>query len=263
MIRNQLLRKRPLLVIALGAGALMVYGCSGGTESTPPSAVQPAPPASAPSRINFGGGIATSFLSRDAGGAPLTLGVRLSQEVITGVGPAQLSAILELPPAADLLPFNHIQIDWMPGGHSPFGVYNLPHFDVHFFMIGQTERANITLADRTAMFRVPQESAIPSGYRADSEGFAAMGVHWLDSQAPEFAQQPFTRTMIHGFHDGRMIFQEPMVTKAFLETRPDFRAPVAQPREYARPGYYPTSYRIAYDAATGDYIIALDSLKRR
>jgi len=263
MIRNQWRGKRPLLVIALGASALMVYGCSGGTASTTPRADPPAPPVSAPPRINFGGGIVTSFVSKDASGTPITLGIRLSREVISGVGPGQLSAILELPPEADLSPFNHIQIDWNPAGHPPAGVYHLPHFDVHFFMIGRTDRAAITLADRTAMFRLPPESAIPAGYRADIEGFAGMGVHWLDGQAPEFAQQPFTRTMIHGFHDGRMIFQEPMVTKAFLETRPDFRAPVAQPREYSRPGFYPTTYRIAYDAVTGDYIIALDGLTRR
>ena len=263
MIRPQWRNQRPRLVMALGASAVMVYGCSGGTASTTPRDDQPAPPVPASTRIDFGGGTVTSFVSKDAAGTPITLGIRLSRGVITGVGSVHLSAILELPRDADLSPFNHIQLDWMPSGHAPDGIYFLPHFDAHFFMIGQADRAAITLADRTAMFRQPQERTIPAGYRADSEGFAGMGVHWLDSQAPEFAQQPFTRTMIHGFHDGRMIFQEPMVTKAFLETRPDFRAPVAQPREYSRPGFYPTTYHIAYDAATGDYIIALDGLTRR
>ncbi len=266
MIRSHWRSKNPLRVIALGASTLMVYACSAGPASTSPRAEPPPPPAQPPvsaTRINFGAGTVTSFVTKDASGTPITLGVRLSREVITGTGAAQLSAILELPPEANLSPFNHVQVDWNPSGHPPAGVYHLPHFDLHFFMISQTARAEITLADRAAMFRQPSEGSIPVGYRADIEGFAGMGVHWLDGQSPEFAQQAFTRTMIQGFHHGRMIFQEPMVTKAFLETRPDFQAPIAQPREYPRPAYYPTTYRIAYDAATGDYVIALEGLTRR
>jgi hypothetical protein len=60
-----------------------------------------------------------------------------------------------------------------------------------------------------------------------------------------------------------MIFAEPMVTKAFLETKPDFRAPIATPARYAAAGRYPTEYRVYWNEATREYRVALSGLVER
>lgn len=77
-----------------------------------------------------------------------------------------------------------------------------------------------------------------------------MGVHWLEIASPEL-QDPvspdhhaFTYTFIHGSWNGKFIFDEPMITRAFLLTQPDLTLPLSQPAQFTRPGYYPTNYRI-------------------
>jgi len=62
---------------------------------------------------------------------------------------------------------------------------------------------------------------------------------------------------------GHDTFIEPMMTKAFLETRPNLLTPVAVPRSYSRPGYYPVQYGVRYDAAQREYGISLEGLALR
>ena len=68
---------------------------------------------------------------------------------------------------------------------------------------------------------------------------------------------------IYGSWDGRLTFAEPMITKAFIESKPDFRAPVAMAEKYEVAGYYPSSYRIYWDEATREYRITLTGLVQK
>jgi len=56
--------------------------------------------------------------------------------------------------------------------------------------------------------------------------------------------------MVYGFYDGKMVFIEPMTTKAYLESKPDETKAISTPTRYAVAGRYPASYRVAFDAAT-------------
>ena len=68
-------------------------------------------------------------------------------------------------------------------------------------------------------------------------GFPRMGLHWADAAAPEFSGQPFVKTFIYGSYDGAFIFAEPMLTKAYLESKPVATAtPVKVPAQYACAG---------------------------
>ncbi len=58
-----------------------------------------------------------------------------------------------------------------------------------------------------------------------------------------------------------MIFVEPMVTLAYLNTRPNLTFPVKAPAQYSRRGYYPTHYSVRYDKHSRAYIAALGGLK--
>lgn len=41
-------------------------------------------------------------------------------------------------------PFDHVAIDWNPKGHIPPNIYDVPHFDFHFYMTSYEERSQIT-----------------------------------------------------------------------------------------------------------------------
>ena len=73
-----------------------------------------------------------------------------------------------------------------------------------------------------------------------------MGNHLNNSKAPELAPNgpKFTHTFIFGAHDGNVTFYEPMITRAFLASRPDICVPIKQPQAWAVDGHYPTTYCI-------------------
>jgi hypothetical protein len=64
-----------------------------------------------------------------------------------------------------------------------------------------------------------------------------MGVHWTDTLAAEFHGHPFDETFIYGFYHGKMVFVEPMITRALLASHPDVTAPVKQPRAFNAAGF--------------------------
>jgi hypothetical protein len=158
-------------------------------------------------------------------------------------------------------------LNWNPGGHEPPGVYDTPHFDFHFYVIGDAERRAIDPADpdyRRKAERKPPAELIPERYVMPAPlAFARMGVHWVDTTAAELQGRPFTATFIYGSWDGRVIFAEPMVAKAYLEARPRFSAALPAPPRGRAAGYYPEGYSVRWDAATREYRITLTGLSPR
>ena len=221
-----------------------------------------------------GAGTARTYLGLQDG-LPREIGVELTEDALQGLpahGPTipgqhmMVEHILELPGSAKLAPFKFVELDWNPHGHEPDGIYNRPHFDFHFYTITKAERDAIDPADpdytRKAE-RLPQAGMIPAGYFLPRPilPFPRMGVHWVAKQASEFQGKPFTHTFIHGSWDGRMIFYEPMITKAFLETKPDVTMPVSTANQYEPGGHHPTVYSIRYDRNERVYRIALTGLR--
>jgi hypothetical protein len=76
---------------------------------------------------------------------------------------------------------------------------------------------------------VPAPELVPAGYTKLPGAVPLMGAHWVDPTSPELNGELFTTTFLYGSWDGKPTFAEPMVTKAFMETKPDVRAPVAVP----------------------------------
>ena len=83
--------------------------------------------------------------------------------------------------------------------------------------------------------------------------------------------QPFTRTFIKGTSDGRFIFDEPMITRAWLLTKrissreaaPDEVIPLPTAARYVPVGYYPQAYRVAYDPRAREFLVGLTPLAPR
>jgi hypothetical protein len=144
--------------------------------------------------------------------------------------------------------------------------------------MSQAERNAIDPADPqfgAKAARFPDSAYLPPRYMvlppppAQVSALPRMGVHWMDVASPELQaptspnHKAFTHTFIHGSGDGHFIFDEPMITRAFLLTKPDVTVPLPQAAQVQQPGYCPTRYRITYDATARAYRIALGSLVKR
>ena len=212
-------------------------------------------------------GTGRAYVTLDRAGIPTELGLAITEASLTGLPVGAAEYEFELPPQATATtPYRHVGVNWQPTGHQPAMIYTLPHFDVHFFMITSAERGALLLGDAqllAKMTRMPGDAFIPTGY-VTGNPTARMGMHWTDPNAPERKGALFTKTFIYGSYDGTFIFGEPMVTKAYLETKPAADVTtINQPAQYASTGYQPTTYTIGFDAAAKEYRIALTGLVKR
>jgi uncharacterized protein len=241
--------------------------------------------------VELGNGHARTYVVLDPRtGKPAEVGVALSEDALEGLpkhspdhGPGTHGPyseyLLELP-SDNPTPYRFVEVDWNPHGHG--GPYTAPHFDFHFYRVPLATRNEIDLAapDFAARAaRLPAEEEIPARYvsthvllNTTPAGMTVprMGLHWLDTASPELppSNQPFTRTFIVGSWNGQVIFDEPMVTRAFILAQRSGPAtattiPLPAAKRYAPSGHYPVSYGIRWDEAAREYRIALQGLTRR
>jgi len=241
------------------AGVLLFSGCTKEETTTPSLAgtfigqTQP-----------MGADSARSWVKWDDAGNPKSIGVTFGENALKNLDTANgSSVVLSFPTQAAAAVYNHMTIDWNPKGHPIVGVHTLPHFDFHFYMITQPERLAIIPVPDTAIKLSP--SYYPSTFMGNPmEVVPAMGWHLLDTLTPELHGHVFDKTMVWGAYKGNIIFHEPMITKAFLESKVNFTEPMKQPSMYQKAGkYYATSYSITYDATKKEYTVSLDALMKR
>ena len=217
---------------------------------------------------SLGNGGAYAFITLDDG-EPTSIGVSLDELALSGLSSHETQDIaLPLPTTVAVAPFNHVALNWNPHGHEPDGVYTIPHFDFHFYMVSEAELneidpARADFADKAA--KMPEGRYIPAGYIQTPGAVPRMGAHWVDPTSPEFTNQGFSRTFIYGFWDAQMNFLEPMITKSFIESvkamdGQSVQFAIPQPQAFARPGYYPTHYSIRYNANRASFLITLEGL---
>lgn len=182
---------------------------------------------------------------------------------------------VQLPAAASSTPFKWVQLNWNPFGHIPPGVYDLPHFDIHFHMRDQSRQLEVAMGlcpgalepvscESLERGRVPLPTQVaPPGYVDVGAVVAAMGNHLINPGTPEFGGKPFTHTFIYGVYDGDLTFFEPMITRAFFLTRPDLCSNIPQPKAFGTDAWYPTKYCVRYAAATDSYAVSLEGFVLR
>jgi hypothetical protein len=247
--------------------ALLIPACNE-TPFTPQlSAARHLPTGDRPGKIivgpavKVGRGHARGFIVLGSDLRPASVGVFMTRGALYDLPSAATEWHIALPIGRNVAPFDHIGLNWNPQGHPPPGVYDVPHFDFHFYRISIPEQHAIAGGPET---NPPASNRIPLGYVTTGETDPEMGVHYIDPSSPEF--QPggtFTRTMIYGFFDGEMIFLEPMATTAFLLTHPNVSLGIPQPSVYPETGRYPLTYSVRYDTQRNGYIVSLDNLTPR
>jgi hypothetical protein len=286
-------RSRLTLVVVAAAGILA--GCAssgeqiGGAGARVPGAMS-----------TLGNGTVHSFAEFDASGAPRVLGIAFSAQALDGLPAsgsdqhhcvdrnrdgivdaateclAQYELVLPLPDAvarrADI-PFKWVLLNWNPHGHIPPGVYDVPHFDVHFFMESIANAFAIQSGPcgpefvRCDQFETARKP-VPVNYMhpdfKDVQGVVpAMGNHLIDLTGPEFNKQPFTRTWIYGVYGGKVTFYEEMVTRSFLLSKPSTCFPIKAPAAVEVTGFYPTVSCLRHDARTAEYTVSMERFVMR
>jgi len=213
----------------------------------------------------MGKGFIRSIVTTDETGKPETIGFIFNGDALLGLpSVADAAYKLALPKEVAVPPFDHLEADWNYQGHIPKELYGVPHFDFHFYMITRSERDAMILNPQTkANFsKNPPKEYVPKDYIfAPQSEYANMGGHWIDINTPELHGKPFTETFIYGFYNGHLVFLEPMVSLAFLETKPCIDQPIKQPQAFERSGYYPMKFGILHDPVTDQYIVALKCLR--
>jgi hypothetical protein len=247
------------LLCCLGL-ALLLGACSDDDDDTVAGRLN------APSVV-MGNGKANAWLDRDAQGNPTALGFTLTKGALDQLPPTVPATefMLAVPDeAVASTPFQHIMLDWNPQGHEPPGVYDVPHFDFHFYMMPMAEVMQIPPypVNPAGFDKSPAPAYLPAGYVKNPGGVPAMGAHWSDPTSPEFRGQPFTETFVYGSYNGHVTFIEPMVALSYLKTSPNIDKEMKQPAQYEKPGYFPTRYSI-HTHANGSIDIALTQFVKR
>ncbi len=251
-------------------------------------------------KVGFGSGSVSSYAVLDADGNPSVIGAlfdaeglqsppdRASDELLcndrNGDGaidrPAEClmthAFVIPMPDAIarrDDVPFNWILLNWNAMGHIPPGVYDSPHFDVHF-MIEPIESIFSILpgncgpefvqCDQFEVARKPlPANYIPPDFRDVEAVVPAMGNHLVDVTGSEFTGVPFTRSWIYGSYGGRITFYEEMLTMAYLSSKPNVCNPIKSPPAVGLSGYYPTNSCVRYDEATDSYSVSMEDFQYR
>jgi len=213
------------------------------------------------STIPIGNGIARAWVKENLNGEPVAVGLNLSEKALENLPLEQAEYTFILPKNKGKNFYTLVGLDWNPQGHEPEHVYDLPHFDVHFYTIPDEERLAIPLVLPPAMDLAPAPQYIPDLYVETPGIVPQMGAHWVDVTSPEF--QPggvFTKTFIWGSYNGEFIFWEPMITRNYLLSKPDDLVKLRQPNAFQKDGYYATYYHVYYSTSPNQYTIALENL---
>ncbi|SOC79874.1 hypothetical protein SAMN06296241_1412 [Salinimicrobium sediminis] len=210
----------------------------------------------------FNGGVVRTMVTMTRDGVPVEIGVRISEKALEDLPEDGRIISLDLPNQMQGLTFEHVDVNWNPHGHEPEVLYGAEHFDVHFYMV--SEEYKMTITDPQKGVDYPDEVYQPFNYfppppqvPAQFQLVPNMGVHWTRADEPF----PFTHTFIYGSYDNSFIFMEPMVTLEYLLEHADGTAfSIAQPDEFERSGYYPTTYKMYYDDKHKDYVISMGDM---
>ncbi|MFN8526033.1 MAG: hypothetical protein U0821_23275 [Chloroflexota bacterium] len=184
--------------------------------------------------------------------------------------------VVPLPDAVtrrDDVPLKWVLFNWNKHGHMPPGIYDVAHFDVHFYMVpiqdvfaihdGPCGPEMVDCAHYDIAKQPLADGLMHPDFKDVDAVAPAMGNHLVDVSGDEFNGQPFTSSWIYGSYGGRVTFFEQMIALDFLKTRPNMCAGIKQTPEVAVSGHYPTQRCIRYDRDSDTYLVSLENFVYR
>lgn len=227
----------------------------------------------------FGDGTVKTGATTNSSGELVSLDVHVDGDALTSVDDDEtephesVAAHVPLPSDVNTHQFTFVGLHYNPVGHAPPGIYTVPHFDFHFYMVEESMVESIPLG--VAAYDIPDEQ-FPPGYQLEDPRLIVpeMGEHLLDGTAPEFGDGEFTHTYVYGIYDpaidpenssrveemelegetqevpvfegdgeSRIHFVEPMVTNEFFaDLESETRVDVETPEAFPVADRYPTEY---------------------
>ena len=206
----------------------------------------------------MGNGVARGWVMVNKMGEPLEVGINLSGKALMNLPDEPQMFVFELPKNKGQKFYTHLLVDWNPQGHEPEGVYTLPHFDFHFYIIPSSVRMDIPPSNDMDLTPAPEFQ--PPLYMQLPGLVPEMGAHWVDLLAPEFNGGIFSSTFIWGSYHGEFVFWEPMITVDYLNSHPDQTFDIRQPQAFQKSGWYPMNYQVTYSTKPDEFKIALTNL---
>jgi len=248
----------------------------------------------------IGNGTVTTYAELAADRTPLAIGIEYTAAALDGLPTAHSDqhhcfdrdsdgtidpateclatheTVMPLPDAVAAtpdMPFKWVMFNWNPMGHFPPGIYDAPHFDVHFFIdsIANTFALHdgpcgieFVRCDQYDVARKPlPANFMPPDFQSVDAVAPAMGNHLIDVAGPEFNGEKWTRSFIYGTYDGKVTFFEEMVTRAYMLSQPDACYPIKWAPDVAVSGYYPKQSCIRYHGDTDTYTVSLEDFALR
>lgn len=212
--------------------------------------------------VQIGNGKGRSWISINHAGVPQEIGIELTDQALTGLptDPLDFAAATFVLPlhqkAQQATLFDHITINWNVHGHEPEHVFDVPHFDFHFYMISLAAQTAIPPYDvAPAPFdQLPPPATWPDDFVPTPGGVPQMGKHWASINF----MPPFSKTIIYGSFAGHFTFVEPMITLAYLQSGATYHEEFGRVK-YTQPvnAFVPGQYNISYDGATKKHYITL------
>ncbi len=171
------------------------------------------------------------------------------------------------------IPFKWVGLNWNSHGHIPPGVYDLPHFDVHFYIEpiekiyaikpGPCGPENVNCEQFKLATRPLPSNYMHADFTNVNAVAPAMGNHLVDLTSPEFKGKKFTQTWIYGVYDGRVTFYEEMLTLEYMLSRPAACFALKSPPAVGIRGYYPTQHCIRYLPRSNEYTVSMENFVLR
>lgn len=168
-------------------------------------------------------------------------------------------------------PFTFAYITFNTLGHGPEGVYDVPHYDFHFFMTPFKTFETLTqvgpspgLLDMDvhslSLVDVPAKYLMPGAFRMGPPTYG-MGQHWSSPDDPVFhgTSFNFTGSFAFGSYNGKVIYFEPLASLQLLATRPDQCWDIPMPQAFEKAGWYPTKYCLRNERSSDLQAMTLES----
>ncbi len=202
---------------------------------------------------------AQPFVRRDAANHPTAIGLVIPAATVKALPARRSEAVYPLDTAGLVRSAN---LQWHPQGHEPAHVYDVPHFDVHFYTIAEAVRRTIVPGSAAGTVK-PAKAILPPGVILAPGFVPMMGMHAIPAAQPEFNGGKFAISPIIGYWNGELAFFEVMFTKAWLQSNTGRDAAFPQPASVHQHGWYPTRYSVHYDKAKDAYTVSLTHFRNR
>lgn len=218
--------------------------------------------------VDVGEGEAKTFVTINSADQPLLVGLQFTADALAGLDNDEHEHFpLEFPDAIDQTAFEWLGLDWEPHGHGPPRVYDVPHFDIHFYLMPEDEVNEIPAInfppgeEKDDPYTVPlPDDQFPPNHIRDHSVVPQMGEHLPDVTAPAWSGGELTNSFIWGHWEGELNFFEPMLTPAYLENLNEQETrEISMPERFPEAGRYPTEYTVRYHEDEDTYTVTLES----